>query len=245
MRASNRPIEEAISAVLGSAERPASSTAWLLVATFVYLSSMVGCVLPVGAQTAGNTSLDYQVHKPVSLIDLLRNAKVAIDNALPLNEDFYTEGSLSRFFGGTTIVGDWPVPQWRDPRYLQIEIADFGICPPWIVGADGRPIEGLSILIKRDLRRQEDAWADLQLTIRDACGPPFEEVEALFGTRWKIEERPLPEPHAIPQTTQYPTAPHGGDLISYDYFSHGLERRLIFSFRYDGRIESARFSVKR
>src|SRR5471030_927669 len=57
MRASNRPIEEAISAVLGSAERPASSTAWLLVATFVYLSSMVGCVLPVGAQTAGNTSL--------------------------------------------------------------------------------------------------------------------------------------------------------------------------------------------
>jgi hypothetical protein len=197
---------------------------------------------PAAAQEPADPLPGYErIKKPENILGLLRNIKTAIDDDLLLHEEFYTEAKLSKFLGGTNF-GNYP--QRNGPHQPRFSIWDFGdICPPQGRGAAGDLIEGLEIRIIRDLRKRASAWVELRISLGEECGPTLKELEPIFGTQWKSEERHvLFEP---PGQFRAPTAPHGNELIAYHYYVHYTEIEQLFTLRYNGRVDEGRFSLKR
>jgi hypothetical protein len=165
--------------------------------------------------------------RPRSLDDLFHNIGIATRHALPLHRDFYSEGSLTSFFGGTRV-------RWEgepsDPERIAGSIHNFGALTEPLLRSDGRPSDGLALRFSRSVDQQGVVEARLWLQVTNASPmrPRLSDVEGIFGNQWSFDHRP---PAA--------TAAQGDEPVVYSCNASGFTREMRFEFSPDGRIETA------
>lgn len=224
---------------LSQRQRKAQNTSgtWLLLLPVVLLLVSV-LVAPLRAQTNEPTAKQFysKIVRPVTLIDLLRNFKTAMDGDLLLRDDFYTDDNLKKFSGGERIIWIKVPPNGRG------EIVGFGTMVKDL-HHDGRTWGGLGIIFSQNFNEGREAVTGWLLTISDPNSVSFSEVEAIFGTGWEGRTFMNPPPHGPPRPPA--THPRGYDRIVYNSVSPTLQREMIFSFSSDGKVGTANFILRR
>ena len=210
---------------------------WLLLLPVVLLLASVLAV-PLRAQTNEMTAKQFysKIVRPVALIDLFRNFKIAMDGELLLRDDFYTEDNLKIFSGGERII-------WiREPPTARGDITSFGTMVKDLQH-DGRPWGGLGFTFLLNFKEGREAVTGWLLTISDPNSVSFSEVEAIFGTNWEGDTFMNPPPHGPPRPPA--THPRGYARIVYKSVSPTLQREMRFSFYSDGKVGTANFILRR
>jgi hypothetical protein len=201
-----------------------------------------GCNAAVRTQAGGGQSASTYagVTEPRSILDLMRNTRIAVDKGLVLRRDFYTNDNLERFFGGSKVSWD---QSNVDPVQVWGYVYEFGAIGARTILPDGRFLDALTFRFRRSVNDQGFVEANLLINIPDGRldRPSFSEIEALFGKQWTLYEQ-VPWPAHVPYKTR--TAPHGNDSIAYRVASRGLDGEMRFTFAFDGRLELATISVK-
>lgn len=214
-----------------------TSGIWLLLLPVVLVLVSVLAV-PLRAQTNETTAKQFysKLVRPVTLIDLFRNFKIAMDGDLLLRDDFYTEDNLKEFSGGERII-------WiREPPVARGEITRFGTMVKDLQH-DGRPWGGLGITFLQNFKEGREAVTGWLLTISDPNSISFSQVEAIFGTNWERQTFMNPPTHGPPRAPS--THPHGYDRIIYKSVSPAFQREMIFSFSSDAKVGTANFILRR
>jgi hypothetical protein len=147
---------------------------------------------------------------PTTALELLQNIKFALDQGLPLKEDFYTDANLMRFFGGSKVenVTDDPT---AGPRDIIRQLSNFGtMVEPVKVGS--ATISGISLVLHRNVANDGKISASLTLDLlRPASNLDFDRVTALFGPNWSVPKKPK-LPHMKPAPARQA---HGNAEIEY------------------------------
>lgn len=207
--------------------RNTSGTGLFLLPVVLLLLSVL--VAPLCAQTNDSRAKQFysKIVTPVTLIDLFRNFKIAMDGDLLLRDDFYTEDNLRRFSGGKRIV--WG----RGPPNARGDIADFG---SMVKDAqyDGRTWAGLGIQFSQNFNEDRVAVTGWLLTIGYPNSVSFSEIEAIFGTSWENRTLLVTPPHGPPPLP----------AIIYKSGSASLRREMVFSFS-NGKVGTANFILRR
>jgi hypothetical protein len=179
------------------------------------------------------------VRPPTSGMELLRNAKWALDHDALLRVDFFTSENMKRFFGATApvirtledILVRWEVkPSAAALAALPPNAAESARCIYIVQGslqADGN-LKSANLDFNCDYSPNREY-------------PTFDEVVEVFGHRWRSAwEVNGPRLHGMPPT---PTAPHGNEDMIYEfpgapYRGHHVWRRLLVRFAPDATFEN-------
>ena len=202
------------------------------------LSILVG--LAAGCLTQPNIgasiSLDTRFTTPTNVIDLLRNFKLAMDEALFLRDDFYTDKVIKAFSGGREVTWDTvPAPGKNWGR-----VSDFAeMIKPYYY--EGRPSPGLAMRFWGRLTNEEGIATRWSFVIAGPSSPTFSDTVSVFGQNWRKREGLI---YAHPVIEDPPTKPYGNAHIDYKASSRGLERSMFFDFRPDATLQIANFWIR-
>jgi hypothetical protein len=178
------------------------------------------------------------VTPPTSGMDLLRNAKWALDHNALLRVDFFTPQNMKRFMGTAA-----PVFRFLDRIEVRWEFkpsASELASLPTDVAAYAKCIYGAN-------RYQETDGSLKQASLYFECNyqnrnyPTFDEVVKVFGNEWWPGWEVFgPPSHGWPSPA---TAPHGNDEMVYDFegvpYRDGLaRRRALVGFLPDASFKS-------
>jgi hypothetical protein len=186
----------------------------------------------LNAQTATdrapNATAYSKLRTPTSLSELLDNIRTALDYGLLLDRSSYGEEQLKRLFGGNSVKWD----SGRRSDDLSGEILGLdGFVEPVVV--NGIRIRGLSI---------DFSWQDLGNGHRNArlfvfflghIPVYFDDVVGLFGPNWTKAPTEAPIPDRIYDTV---TAPHGNEVILYEFSSKAGQAKVRVEFRGDASL---------
>jgi len=188
-----------------------------------------------GSYTAESAEKIHQkIKRPSTVLELLTNLKVALDQNLLLREDFYTQENLKKISGGDKVfwIGKTPTRQ-------QAGITEFGgMLRPVRVG--NNTFEGVSYSVGRDVLDSEKIQANAHLSFM-ASNPDvtFEQIEDVFGKGW--QRFPF-FPPPTGRKFEPPTHPPGNDRIRYDFDSGHVGRSIVMEFHEDGTLYNITFS---
>ena len=147
---------------------------------------------------------------PTTPLELLQNIKLALDQGLPLREDFYTDANLMRLFGGSKVesVTDDPT---AGPKDIVRQLSNFGtMVEPVKVGS--ATISGISLVVHRSVAADGKISASLSLDLlRPAQNLNFDQVTGLFGPNLSVPKKPK-LPHMKPAPARQA---HGNAEIEY------------------------------
>ncbi len=197
---------------------------------------IVSCGAEVSAQARDRVASSYSsIQTPRAPIDIMRNLKIAIDDQLFLRRDFYTDETLTRFFGSSKIR--WDLSN-VDPIRLWGYAHDFpGPLKP--NSTDGsEALDGLTVRFRLTASSAGLVEADISIEFVSPRleRPSFSDIEGLFGSGWVIEFVLSP---LVGQSRRTPTAPHGNELIVYENAVGPVSVLTRFLFSFDGRVESS------
>jgi hypothetical protein len=179
--------------------------------------------------------IDSMTKQPTTLLEILENMRLVLDQDLLLREDFYTDDTLLLFSGGSQV-------QWgeRSSTKQWAAISGFGkIAEParvkdfsyeWISYRAGRTIRDSGEI---------DGMLTLHLTKSDPS-VIFEAIVRIFGPGWQPDSSsniPLPSPRVFQPITH----PHGNARITYTSRSGDVNRSISMEFHADGTLENATF----
>ena len=183
------------------------------------------------------------VAPPTSALDLLRNAKWAIDHDVVLRVDFFTPENMNRFFG----TGNPVFSLLMNAVYMRSEIKAVG-SDVTVLGArpDATCAYGASGL---DLSDGGFVSGRLYTSFRSGrlyfeCdyypnnAPTFDEVVRVFGDKWK-DHGPLPPARA--RSWPPAAAPHGNGSLTYVFddalrLGRQVHGKLEVDFAPDARV---------
>lgn len=178
-----------------------------------------------------------KIEKPRDLVGLFRNFKVAVDGALLIREDFYTDQHIKQFSGGNVIVwsrNHGPGKEWG-------EVTDFGaMVQPW--PSVGKLLSGLHMSFVANLDEPEGRTAAWSVIIRPPNRLAFVDVERIFGKGWAYGDWTSPSPDAPPPP--HPIDPLGNERLIYRADKPGLHWEAKFNLAYDATIEDVRFVMR-
>jgi hypothetical protein len=147
---------------------------------------------------------------PTTPLELLQNIKFALDQGLPLREDFYAEANLKRIFGGSKVerVTDDPT---AGPNDIVRQVSDFGaMAEPVKVGTS--TISAITLVLHRSVASDGKISAMLTLDLlRPAPNLDFDHVTRVFGPNWSVPKKPK-LPHMKPAPARQA---HGNAEIEY------------------------------
>lgn len=187
---------------------------------------MVGIVLV--ASCASTALQSSQLRTPKSLAELLVNIKQATQSGLILQDDFYTEDSLKRAFGGSS---------------AQISVAYNGVrtgarvesFPAWpeVKTAESGTQDSLTLDITRSFDINGGPRTNLNLESTTGTTLTQSRIELLLGKDWQ---------RRVPMSMAYGGGPIIFDqpYIYYDLGDPSLLRSLSIRFAPDDTFKSAR-----
>lgn len=211
-----------------------------LLAFLCFSLIVTGATHKCGAQPAPPASsvpstgeMKALVHVPQTFESLLGNIKKALDRALLLRADFYTDDVLRHYFGGGTV--SWSPTDSADKKWGQIE--DFGsIVTP--ITVRGVRIGGLTFHFYKELQPDGTCISTLSLTVSGETTTDFEAVERIFGAAW--EHGPIRL--LSPDSGYHPrTRPRGNDQIEYSVRDGLVNWQASFEFAPDATVKNANF----
>lgn len=174
------------------------------------------------------------IKKPSTLIEVLKNIKLALDQHLLLREDFYTEENLKLFFGGENVA-------WRkinDPKLQWGDVIDFGsLVEPLIL--KNMTLEGISITFLRNVKEDGKTEMRLNLLLRRSNLVGFESIENIFGKGWAPSRDSWRISHG--ETYIAPTRPHGNERIEYAVNEGDIQSLVDMKFNHDASLSFADF----
>jgi hypothetical protein len=183
---------------------------------------------PLGAKVAASPK------SPTTPLELLQKIKFALDQGLPLREDFYTDANLMTFFGGSKVerVTDDPT---AGPQDIIRQLSNFGtMVEPVKVGS--ATISGISLVLHRSVANNGKISASLSLDLlRPAQSLNFDHVTGLFGPNWIVPKKPK-LPHMKPAPARQA---HGNAEI--EYVSDNADNE--FTFNPDAILGAAMFML--
>jgi hypothetical protein len=174
------------------------------------------------------------VNKPSTPMQMLENMKFAQDHDFLLREDFYTNENFEKYFGAEKVVNEKADIQEKN---ILVNAIHFGnLFKPVKIAGLPEPVPGaqLTLLLKTNQTGNLEAGVNLSIQIE---GPNFEQVQEVFGSKWKLDNTlrlhgPLPPP----------TGPHGNEVWRYTYDSPIASRHVYFEFHGNGTLAIANFS---
>lgn len=212
-----------------------------LLAFLCFSLIVAGATHKCGAQPAlpassvlSTAEMKALVQVPQNFESLLGNIKKALDHALLLRADFYTDDVLRHYFGGRTV--SWSPTDGADKKWGQI--GDFGpIVTP--ITVQGVRTGGLAFYFYKELQPGGTCISTLSLTVSGETTTDFEAVGRILGAGWEHGPiRPL-----SPDYGYHPrTRPHGNDLIEYSIRDGLVNWQASFEFAPDAMIKNANFT---
>lgn len=192
---------------------------------------------PTSSDTSTSTTEMFaMVKKPSTLIELLSNIKVALDNGLLIQDSFYSEANLKHFFGANKI--SWRAPE-NDPGKKWVNVSEFGdMVKPVTVG--NNVFSGIDCSAGKTVNGHEKTNASVKLLFMGSEESlSFEKVVQLFGPGWQQDPYlPFPPSGKIFKT---PTHPHGNERIKYVYDNPRGRRSIEIEFGHDGTLYTINF----
>jgi hypothetical protein len=164
------------------------------------------------------------IQAPTTLIERVRNLKVAVDQDALLEMHTASDEQLKAWFGGSKISRDPPDPSisWRT-----IYVEDF-------FDVAEQSVADVSFFIRINLTGRGQFMADLD------CHQSYEQlsfdnVVAVLGEGWENHPYFPPPSGRIFKT---PTHPRGNSRIRYTHEDALLRQEIILEFREDGTLLS-------
>jgi hypothetical protein len=204
----------------------------LTAVALITLSTAVGL-----AQASSDSTRLSSVNEPTDYEGLFRNFKVAVDEGLFVKREFFSDQTLSRFFGKGRII--W---HQRGPNQFAGEITRLAQPRERDPSQPRSLLEDVVVTFRRtsDTNGAVEANVILDILTDAANRLSFFDIERIFGERWTLYRNAAPNPHldVVPAT-----APHGNDSILYRIEHAGLVTELLLRFSHDSRIKYARAQV--
>jgi hypothetical protein len=197
----------------------------------LYISDMPALV----QSTQSNKRLDKEfiamVKAPATSRDVLERMKSALDENLLVQQDFFKDENLKRFFGLTDIQSGVGA---KNPGDLWAAGHDFGGI---FKGAevDGNFYHGANFSLIRSAGASGKIKGVVKLVIPGILPKPsalyFDNVENVFGKTWERINETLPDGPLPP-----PTGPHGNERIKYVIDDSLFNKTINVSFYGDGSL---------
>jgi hypothetical protein len=171
------------------------------------------------------------VKKPTTPVELLKNIKFALDHELLLREDFYTDGTLKQFIGGTRV--EWP---YNRPTSKSAKVSGLGDLYQATRGAPRMGIDVRLYPAEEDGKIEDHRKIGAAITVQMGRGLTVEDVEGVLGVPTKVSDRHggIPGPH--PEPGQPKTHPFGNTVIVYPLDKPTSKGRITFTIDGDGTV---------
>lgn len=176
-----------------------------------------------------NPALYDALRSPHSGVDLLRNVRLLLGHDWALRRDFYTAGNMKRMFGIDVVMArnSDGTPSLRNATTAAPDgeiRCEYTIW--WRQAVDNKVAGGFRIDC-------HDVGAGL---------PTFDEIEHVFGKRWKDGLQVFGPP--VDGGPPAARATHGNLGMVFDLGDSAMKRRLVVSFDPDGHMHHLRVEVE-
>jgi hypothetical protein len=198
----------------------------------------IGCA---AAQTvpreASNTAIYSQLRVPTSMIELLGNLRQILGHGLLTDRSFYSEQHLNAAFGGSGV-------RWRPfgkPDQLGGDVLNLDrlVAP---IAVNGLKVHGLSISFFLDQINNGHNEARLDILVRSNIPVYFGDIVQIFGTNWSNAPIVARSPH---RNFDPVTAPHGNDIILYEFRSGTDHHYVRVEFKGDASLNDINIRSER